>query len=255
MDSKANKDLFPKSLSGLFHKYQDIYLVDDSLSNPEVLLLCIHLIDERNKRSGSKYEQVKACFISLGKKENNFKVAVTRAKKRGWIELKDSCLFIRIHGLKKMQEIIGGVGKAPVHIIKHGQNFQAIRLFEEFLSEEIDGEEILLCDSYISHSTLFPFSILKGKIKSIKILTSNVHDSTKMKAYKSKMKRDMGIPVEIKKNMKIHGRFLVCGDKCWTIDSSIKDLGNKDATIKEISEVTSSMKDLFCERWNEASDI
>lgn len=255
MDSRGNKDFFPGRLSGLFHKYQDTYLVDDSLSNPGVLLLCIHIIDERNKKSGSKYEHVKELFISLGRRENNFNVAVTRAKQRIWIELKDNCFFIRIRGLKKMEKILGEVGKAPVYIIKHGQYFKAIKLFEQFLSEEIDGEEVLLCDSYISPSTLFPFSILKGGIKSIKILTSNVYDSSKMKAYKTKMEKDMKISVEVKTNQKIHGRFLISGDKCWSIDASIKDLGNKDATIKEISEVTSSMKDLFSERWDESSDI
>ena len=255
MNSKVNKDLFPKRLSGLFHKYQDTYLVDDSLSNPEVLLLCINLIDEINKKSRSKYENIKDLFISLGKKENNFNVAVTRAKQRKWIELKDNCFFIQIGGLKKIREILGQVGKAPVYIIKYGHHFQARKLFEEFLSEEIVYDEVLLCDSYVSHLTLFPFSVLKGIIKSIKILTSNVYDSAKMKAYKKEMEKELAISVEIKNNNKIHDRFIICGDKCWTIGSSIKDLGNKDATIKEISEVTSSMKNLFCERWNEASDI
>jgi len=117
------------------------------------------------------------------------------------------------------------------------------------------GDEILLCDSHVSHSTLFPFAILKGKIKSIKILTSNVYDSAKMKNYKKKMKKDMRISVEVRNNKKIHDRFLICGDKCWSIGSSIKDLGNKDTTIREITEVTGSMRDLFSERWDEASDI
>ena len=151
--------------------------------------------------------------------------------------------------------MLGQLGKSPIYILKHGQNLQAVRLFEEFLSEEILKDEVLLCDSHVSHSTLFPFSVLKGKTKSIKILTSNVYDSAKMKAYRKKMEKEMRISVQVRNNNKIHDRFLICGHKCWSIGSSVKDLGNKDTIIREISEVTNSMKDLFSERWDESSDI
>jgi len=66
------------------------------------------------------------------------------------------------------------------------------------------------------------------------------------------MEREMRIIVEIKVNRRIHDRYLISGKKCWHFGASIKDLGNKDTTIKEISEVVTSMKEIFKERWQEA---
>jgi len=65
------------------------------------------------------------------------------------------------------------------------------------------------------------------------------------------MVRELNITIEVKVNQKIHDRFIISGKQCWSIGSSIKDLGNKDTTIREISEVVTSMKALFFERWTE----
>lgn len=255
MVSKVIEEIFSKNFSGIIHRYQDKFLADESMSNPNVLLLSIYIIDKKNKESGARDNEVKELFISLGRNESNFLVAVTRAKQRKWVKYENGQFSLLIGGVKKIREVLGQVEKLPIYLIKSGENFGAIKLLEEFLYKEIMGDEISLCDSHISHSTLFPFAVLKGKIKSIKILTSNVYDSAKMKAYTKKMKKEMGISIEIKNNKKIHDRFLICGDKCWAIGSSIKDLGNKDTVIREISEVASSMKDLFSERWDESCDI
>lgn len=243
---------FIKEYSGLIHKYNDRFLADESLSDLDVLLLSIFFSDDKNKKSGAKYEDVKSIFASFGRKYNNFKVSIHNAKKQGLIEDKDKVLFLLIKGLKRIRKLLGQVEKSSVYIIKSGQNFTAIKIFEEFLLNEIEKEEILICDSYISHLSLFPFSILQGKLKSIKILTANIFDSDKFKEYAKKMKKEMAITIETKLNKKIHDRFLICGDKCWSFGTSIKDLGNKDAIVKDISEVSNSMKDLFSERWNES---
>ncbi len=243
---------FLKEFSGLVHQYHDRMLADDSLSDPAVLLLSVYLLEKKNKKSGAEYDQTKELFTLLGRKYPNFRVTVHNAKKNGLIDSEGKTLFLLIKGLKEIRKILGQVGKSPIHIIKSGQNFTAVRLFEEFLLSEIKSAEIFLCDSYISHSTLFPFSALRGKITLLRILTSNVYDSEKFDEYKKKMGREMGIIIEVKNSKKIHERFMICGDRCWFIGSSIKDLGNKDAVIREISEVTSSMKNLFLDRWDEA---
>ena len=189
---------------------------------------------------------------SLGRKERpNFGVAIHNAKKQNFIEEKNKVFRFRIKGLKKIKNLLSQADKSATHIIKSGETFTAIKIFEEFISTKIKSKEILLCDPYISHSTLFPFSILKGKINSIKILTSNLYDSNKFKNYMKKMEKEMNISVEVKINKKIHDRYLICGNDCWHIGGSIKDLGNKDTSIKEITEVITSMNDLFLERWNE----
>jgi hypothetical protein len=69
------------------------------------------------------------------------------------------------------------------------------------------------------------------------------------------MQKETGIVIEVKVNNKIHDRYLITGDKCWSFGASIKDLGNKDTTIREISEVTESMEEMFLERWKESPDL
>ena len=248
---KQINEAFLKNYSGIIHNYNNRFLADESLSDMEVMLLAVNLIESQNQKTGAKYEEVKDLFTSLGRKSDHFKVAVHNAKKQNLIEDKDKFLCLLIKLLKIIRKILGQIEKSPVHLIKSGENFTAIKLFEEFLHTEVNGEELLLCDSYVSSSTLFPFSILNGNLKSIKILTSNIIDSDKFDDYAKRMKKEMNIFVEVKSNKKIHDRFLICGDKCWSFGTSIKDLGNKDTLIKEISEVANSMKSLFTERWSE----
>jgi hypothetical protein len=241
-------------ISGLLHKYNDKFLADDSLSNVEVLLLSLYLIEQKNKKAGATYSEVKEFFLSLGRKENNFTVAIHRAKKQDLVEEKENVFYFLIGGLKNIWKVLGKIEKSRVCILKSGEFFTAIKLFEEFLQNEMNNEEILLFDPHIASSTLYPFSVLKGKIKSIRILTSNIYETEKFKEYKNKFEKEIGAKVTICKNLKIHDRWLICGEKCWSIGSSIKDLGNKDTMIQEL-EVTNSLKDLFQLRWDESEEF
>ena len=177
------------------------------------------------------------------------------AKKEALIEQKESMLFFLAGGLKRLRNLFGQIQKAPVYIIKSGANFTAIKLLEEFLKQEIRAEELLICDPYTSSTTLFPFSELKDTVKKVKILTTNTQDHDKFVEYKNKLEKETGIKIEVKLSNKIHDRYLINGDKCWSFGSSIKDLGNKDTTIRDISEVLSSMNELFVERWGESSEL
>lgn len=245
----------PEELSGLFHRYHDRVLADDSLSDLGVILVSLYLIEGKKEKTGVPYAECKQLFMGLGRKEVNYKANIHNAKKRSLIEQNESLLYLTISGLKNVRTLLGQIEKAPVHLIRSGQNFTAIKLLEEFLTQEIRSEHLLLCDPYVSSTTLFPFSVLKGKVTDIMILTTNVHDSDKFKEYKAKMEKEMGITIEVKVSTKIHDRYLVSGARCWSFGASIKDLGNKDTTIREISEVTSSVGDMFRERWKEASSL
>jgi len=247
MDSNKKFIEIPETISGLFHSYHDTNLADDSLSDIDVILACIYLIENKNKKTGVEYNELKKLFVSLGRKEDNFRKIVSLAKKNKFIS-GDIHLSFLIGGLKKIRTALGQIGKTSVFLIKSGENFTAIKLFEEFLAANVKDKEIDICDSHISSATLFPFSILNGKISSFKILTANIYDSDKLKNYIKRMSKEMGLTVEVRANNKIHDRFMISGDKCWSIGCSIKDFGNKDTTIKEISEVLLSMKDLFKER-------
>ncbi|MGB8218369.1 MAG: hypothetical protein WCE94_13805 [Candidatus Methanoperedens sp.] len=243
----------PPNLSGLLRKYNDGFLADDSLSDLNVFLLSLYLIEHKTGKSGASYKDLKELFVSLGRKEDSFRKNLFGAKKQNLVEEKEEAICFRIDGLKRIEKAVGQTEKTPVYLIKSGGNFTAIKLFEEFLTSEINDIEILLCDPHISSSTLFPFSVLKNKVKAIKILCSNIYDHEKFLEYKKKFMKEMNIPVETKVNNKIHDRYLICGKKCWSIGTSIKDLGNKDTIIRELDEVENSLKELFTERWNEAS--
>lgn len=245
----------PEALSGLFHRYHDRILVDDSLADIDVVLLSIYLVEDRKKKTGATYEECRQVFLFLGRKAANYPANVYLGRKKSLIEHEGTLLFLMIGGLKKIRAILGQVEKTPVHIIKSGQSFTAVKLLEQFLSEEISSDELLLCDSYISAESLFPFSTLKGRITTLRVLSSTVHDEDRFRGYKAKFSKETGISAQVRISMKIHDRYLISGEKCWSFGASIKDLGNKDTTIKEISEVTASMKDIFTERWNESPDF
>ena len=244
----------PENLTGITHRYHERYLADNSLSDVDVVLLSVHFIEYNNKKSGASYVEVKKLFVALGRKEQpNFAVAFHRAKKQNFIEDSDGIVRFQIRGIKHIERILGLVGRAPVFLIKAGQSFSAVKLFEEFLIGEVKEPEILLCDSHISPSTLYPFSVLKGTLRTLKILSSNVYESEKLNEYKEKLRKEANVLVDIRQSYKIHDRYLVSGKSCWGIGTSIKDLGNKDTVISELPSVASSLSALFIERWAESN--
>ena len=254
------------NIEHFFHEYHDRYLIDDSFSDLEVLFITIHLLETLKQRAGADYYDCKEVFTFFGRKEDNFRKIVHLAKKQQFIEekiesegnTKRKQLYFLVKGLKKWQVLSGQIGKLPVYIIKSGEYYSAIKIFEDFLMDEICNSkegEIFLCDPYISPVTLHPFSVLKNKIASIKILTSNILEEEKLKNYIKKFQKECNIIVEVRLSKKIHDRYIIYSEKCWSIGSSIKDLGNKDTLIKDISEVAQSLSSLFRERWDEAEVV
>lgn len=241
------------SISGLFREYRGRLLASSSLSDVNVLLLSLHVGGYIEEQYDVSYELVKKIFVYLGRKEENFRKVVYNAKKRGFIEKRDERLRLLVKGVEELQKMLGQLHRAPVIIIKSGEHLAAIRRFEEFLANEVRGEELLLCDPYVSPSTLYPFTVLKSKLRRIRILTSNIWDHEKFKNYKRRLRRELGIEVEVRVNKKLHDRYMIINDRCWSIGASIKDLGNKDTIIKEVSEVCSSLRQLFEERWSEGA--
>lgn len=246
----------PDNLTGVVHQYHERFLADDSLSDIDVVLFSLHLLETNKNTSGASYEEVRRLFTTLGRKDQpNFAVAFHRARKQSFIDLFDNTVRFQVKGIKRLEGVLGFTWRAPIYLIKAGQSFSAIKLFEEFLMNEITGGEVLLCDSHISPPTLFPFSILKGKLQVLRILTSNVYENDKLIEYKNKLQKEAKLSVEIRQSYKIHDRYLISGKKCWGIGTSLKDLGNKDTVINELTNVVDSLKALFTERWAEATSI
>lgn len=245
----------PQELTGLLHSHYDTVLADDSLSDVDVLLFSLYLIERQQNSASTARDKLKDAFVSLGRKDDNFRKAFFSAKQSSSIsEVGDSISFLS-KGLDRINKISGQLGKSPVYIIKSSETFTAIKRLEEFLSGQSNTKEVWLCDSYISESTLFPFTAMRGKTSLLKVLTTNISDQDKFNGYKAKFEKEIGISVQVKISKMIHDRFIIFDGSCWSIGCSIKDIGNKDTMIREISEVSGSMKSLFSERWSESKSI
>ena len=241
----------PKELSGLFRRHYDQIVIDSSLKSIDKILAVMYLLEKKNKKAGIEYDKIRSMILDSGMKDNGFRAYLHRAKENALIMENNRRFYFLGDGLKRIENILGQSGKVPVKIIKSGQHLTAVKLFEEFLHQQSQNQDILLCDPCISADTLHPFSGLKDKIKSLKILTTNICYKGRFENYKNKLEKELGIEVSSHINSRIHDRFIIFGDSCWSIGSSIKDLGNKDTLITEIPDVAISMKQLFMDRWME----
>ena len=242
----------PSELSGLIKRHYSQVFFDESLSDLEAMLFSLYLAEANAKKAGAEYAVCKDIFVSLGRKENNFKANVYLAKKKLLLVADGEILEYTAQGLKLVEKTLGTEHKAPVILVRSGEAFTAIKHFEEFLSTEVKAKEVFLCDPFVSPSTLYPFSALAGRASVLKLLTSNLFDESKFVDYCQRMEKEFGIEVQVRINRHIHDRYLLASNRCWSIGASIKDLGNKDTVVKEITEVAESMNELFLKRWDEA---
>lgn len=246
----AKFDLLP-NLTGLLHAYGGGFLADDGLTDVEVIVVGLYLSEKQRGQAGIGYNDLRSVFVQLGRKEQSFKVAIHRAKADGLIEDRESEIRFLIGGLRKAQKLLGEVGKSTTHVVKAGQSFTAIKLFEDFLRADVRGPVLRVCDAYAAPGTLHPFSILKGGLKEILLLTSKVSEGEKLEAYTKKFHDETGIAITIRTNPRIHDGYLLADSGAWSIGSSIKDLGNKDTVIQKLEGVGDSLLQVFEERWRE----
>jgi hypothetical protein len=93
--------------------------------------------------------------------------------------------------------------------------------------------------------------VFRGKVRRVKILTSNItEDKNKFKFSMQSMEAAFGFTFEIRESRKPHGRYILYGNCCILLDSSLKDLGKKDTDITEDNSSLSGYQQLFTERWN-----
>lgn len=243
-----------KQFSGLFRQYQDSFLVIDSITDQDVILLSILIVDDwRGKRGSPDLNALKALFSYLGRNIGNFWYNRTRLSKQGLVDESDGNFFITTKGLRVLEQDAGIIENTSVHIIKERENFTAVDLFKNIIIGLPKADRLMLMDEHISHQTLLPFVAIKNRVSFFDIITSNVHEDKKdFYSYIDKFEKETGAKINVKISHKSHDRILIAGDKCLEIGSSIKDLGNKDTIITDISVVGASMKYLFEERWAEA---
>ena len=108
-DEKIELEI-PQELSGFFHKHFDKVIVDSSLTNVEVLILSIYLIEYKKQESGVSYEKCKRLFDYFGRKTDSFGKAIYDAKAKSYIQERDKILYFLSDGLAKLNEITGRIG-------------------------------------------------------------------------------------------------------------------------------------------------
>jgi hypothetical protein len=165
-------------------------------------------------------------------------------------ELRDSVFSHRVSKRGKYAQTGTRSRKTkPVHV-PAGSPLTAKKKFEELLSNIHNGE-VLLYDGYVNHKTLYPLMVLKGRATALKILANKILDRQKFDDYRKDLETQLGIPVEVRTNTKVHDRFLINKGRCWKIGTSLKSLGGtKDTVIQEVD--AKPNEDMFWENWNEA---
>ena len=119
MNSEEIKEILTKNLkniSGIFHEYRDRILIDDKISDVDTLLISMFIIEEKQGKTGVKYEDCKSVFLYLGRKY--FKQAVYEAKNRKYIEKINNTLNFLVKGIKRLKEILGMGYRTSVYVIK-----------------------------------------------------------------------------------------------------------------------------------------
>lgn len=256
------EEYFPKEevnkARRIFYVFHGRLLLDSEISDTDTLLLCIYMLSNKNKTSKVKYQDAKSLFAALGRNEDNFRKFVHYLRKKGMIdrleENSDVYLSLKFDGLKRVKMLLGEEVGIRTWFIQAGKVYSGKRFFEEEVISKLDGE-VKICDPYCGVGTL---DILAGITEGVKIylLTQVIEDKEKFKRYLThltKEKPNIKIEVRIHSKSKLHDRYILCKDQCWSVGHSLKDLGKKDTIITQLGEeVINALHLAFNVRWKEA---
>ena len=95
----------PPEISELFQKNYDQILVDPYLSHGDVVLLAIHIIETKNKKSGTEYDELKKLFVYFGREENIFPLTILQTKNSGFLKQEGKKIYLLPHGLTRTEKI------------------------------------------------------------------------------------------------------------------------------------------------------
>lgn len=206
---------------------------------------------------GSRWSDTRQIYQLIGGSTENYLKMCEAARDKGYVNLEANSpgkIYPSLssqNGADRVYELLGKFTQQDMRIIKAGEKYTAKGKFEAFVeSIVLPSGKIMLVDSYVSPNTLIYLTSIFNKARELRILTYNVSDEKKMVEEIKNFEAQGNLKVELKKGREIHDRFIVSEKGIWTIGSSIKDLGNKDSIISEVSSIRSSLKELFEERWN-----
>jgi len=110
----------------------------------------------------------------------------------------------------------------------------SIRSVEEVLGS-LKGE-IRVCDTYVDSRTL-DFLARIEKATTIKLLTENVQNSSRLKRDLQAFEKEHSIPIETRISAagQLHDRYVLHSDGILVVGASLKDIGKKQSMIISLS--------------------
>ncbi len=245
-------------------RYINGKLLLEGFTNEEVLVIAAYLWEFFEKENLGEYSyeamEFQDLYRYLGGDLSEYDEVCFSAKRQGWIGLSESGIdkiayLSASKGIDVLERLLGRESDHEIRVIRAGKPYVAKSKFKQFLETYmIPAERLLLADSYLEPTTLEFLLPLFEKIKSIHILTKQINgDEQKFLQDLEKFRKDGKFHLELRKNSKIHDRYLINETNSWTIGGSIHQLGGKsDVILSDVTIIVESVKQLFKDRWKEA---
>jgi hypothetical protein len=259
------EDYFPKdeleSWKNLFHEFHGKLLIDDKLTDSEVLLISVYMCCNKEQKAEISYYEAKDTFLKFGRKGQNFYVNMGLLKKRGLIDeearKETRFLSLTIEGLKATKALITDTVGTSTWFIESGKAFSGKKLFKEIVLSAV-GSYMKICDPYCGVRILDLLSEISENCK-ISLLTQTVEKEAQFKRELADFKKELpniDIEVRIFATNKLHDRYIITESTCWSIGSSLKDLGNKDTLVTKLTdEIRQAIEETFEARWKISNPI
>jgi hypothetical protein len=243
----------------IIHEFHDKMLLDEKPSDKTALLLSLYMCSNKNKTPEIKTSEVKNLFVALGRKEVNFPQNLHNAKDEELVNEKEErnvkSLSLKIKGLKTVKDMLGESIGAKTWLIESGKVYSGKKLFQEIVMSKI-ASSAKICDPYCGTRILDLISEIKQKC-TISLLTQLVEqEATFKRELKDFAKEFQHLKIEVRvfNGKNLHDRYIISDGNCWSIGSSLKDLGNRDTTITKLEdEVRYAIEEMFDKRWREAT--
>jgi len=196
--------------------------------------------------------------MTMGRKEENFAVNLFDAKKEGLVDEREEgkvkFLSLKVKGLKAVKDTLGETIGVKTWLIESGKVYSGKKLFQEIVMSK-KGSTAKICDPYCGTRTLDLIRGIKQKCKIFLLTQAIEQKETFRRELKDFAKEFQHLEIEVRvfNGKTLHDRYIISDGNCWSIGSSLKDLGNKDTTITKLEdEVRYAVEEMFDKRWQEA---
>jgi hypothetical protein len=156
--------------------------------------------------------------------------------------------------MKRGEDELRGVGLEPI-LVDPDKPFSSIRKFEGGL-EVLEGD-VRICDTYVSSRTL-DYVAQIAKAASIKLLTENIQDSSRLKRDLVAFATEHAAPIEVRVSPPghLHDRYILHRDGMLIIGASLKDMGKKQSVVIPLScAIAAEISRAFDREWGRASKL